>query len=262
MAVEEDLSLVQPGSDRSWRFDLVPGLFFRPRSTLSQVAATNQPTWRAPILLLLLVAVAHALLAGSIVAAAKAGGQPALPPNFEFYTPEQQAQYMQAATATNNVTFNYILPALRAALGVVAGWLVIGWLLHLLLTLFGGRGTSQQALNLAAWASLPLLLRYLVQIAAMLVTDQLVGTAGLGGFAPGGEGVAYSLGAALLGQIDLYILWQIGLLLLGAKIISQISTLKAAVAVALTFLIVMLLRALPGAILAQFGDLTVIQPFM
>jgi hypothetical protein len=237
-------------------------LLIRPRSTLARVAAANRPTWRTPILLLLLVAVAHALLAGSIVAAAKAGGQPELPPGFEFYTPEQQAQFMQAATATNNVTFNYILPAVRAALGVIVGWLVIGWLLHLILTLFGGRGTSQQALNLAAWASLPLLLRYLVQIVAMLVTDQTIGTAGLGGFAPAGEGVLPALGGALLGQIDLYILWQFVLLVLGAKIISQLSTVKALLAVGLTLLIVLLLRALPGAILAQFGDLTVIQPFM
>jgi hypothetical protein len=157
--------------------------------------------------------------------------------------------------------FTYVLPALGGVLGVVMMWLVIGWLLHLVLTLLGGRGTSQATVNVAAWAGLPLLLRALVQIVAMLVTDRVIGAPGLAGFAPGGTGFLAAWLGALLSQIDIYLIWQIVLLILGAKLLSQLSTVKSVVAVLLVMALVMGLRGLPAAVLAQFSDLTVIQPF-
>ena len=262
MTAEEDLVIAQPPSERAWRFDLILPLFIRPRTALARVVAQNQPNWRAPIALLLLATVVHALVAGSINAAARAAGEIVLPPNFEYYTPEQQAQFQQAATATNNTTFNYILHALGAALGALLVWLVISWLLHLVLTLLGGRGTSQQVINVVAWASLPFVLRAVVQIVAMLATDRLVAGSGLAGFAPAGEGSLNVFFASMLGQIDLYSIWHVLLVYLGVRLSSQLPRAKCVLAIALVFAVVMALRALPDTILARFGDLTVIQPFL
>lgn len=260
MTTEDDILPAPLESDRSWRFDLVAPLFFRPRTTLLRVCEQTRAIWQAPILLLVLAAVAHALVAGSINAAAKAGGEIVLPPGFEYYTPEQQAQYQQAATATNTTTFNYVLPVLGAAAGVVVIWLVVGWVLHLFLTLLGGRGSSGQALNLAAFAALPFLLRALIQTVAMLLTDQLIAGPGLSGFAPAGEGVGNLLTAAVLGQIDLFLIWNAVLLVVGARLSSRLPLGRCLLAVGLTLIIVLALRALPAVILAQFSDLTVIQP--
>jgi hypothetical protein len=262
MSTENDVLPARRAADRGWRFDLVAPLFLRPRRALAQVVEQNRPLWRTPILLLILATTARALLVGSINAAAKAGGEPVLPPGFEFYTPEQQAQFMQAATASNNVTFNYILPTLSAVAGVVIVWLLISWLLHLILTLLGGRGTSQQAINIVAWASLPLVLRAVVQIVAILATDQVIASPGLSGFAPAGEGVWPALLAAALSQIDIYFIWQFVLIAIGARLSSQLRWGRVLFALALTVVIVMALRALPSVILARFGDLTVIQPFL
>ena len=88
-------------------------------------------------------------------------------------------------------------------------WLVVSWLLHLVLTLLGGRGTSQGAINVVAWASLPFVVRAVVQIVAMLLTDGLVTGGGLSGFAPSGEGSLNVFLASLLGQIDLYFIWHV-----------------------------------------------------
>jgi hypothetical protein len=261
MSLEDDVLPPPVTANRNWRFDLILPLFIRPRATLSRIAASNRANWRAPILLLVLAAVIRALVAGSINAAANTGGEVALPPGFEFYTPEQMAQFQQAATATNTPTFNYILPALGAVLGVVVVWFIVGWLLHLVLTLLGGRGTSQATLNVAAWASLPFLLRSVVQIVAMLVTDQAISSPGISGFAPTMEGFFSGLLTSVLGQIDLYWVWFIILLFIGARIVSQLAGIKSLFAVLLVTLLVMVLRALPAAILAQFGDLTVIRPF-
>lgn len=262
MTAEDELVLNRREAKRGWRFDLVLPVLFRPRVGLARVVESSGPVWRAPLMLLLLAAVGYALVAGSIKAAAAAAGELTLPPGFEFYTPEQQAQFMQAATATNNATFNYLLPAIGAALGVIAVWLLLGWLLHLVLTLLGGRGTSGASLNIAAWSGLPIVVRLVVQIVAMLLTDRLISAPGLSGFAPVGEGFPHALLAGVLANIDIYLVWQIILLVIGVRLSSRLPAARCWFAVLLTVLIVLVLRALPGAILAQFGGLTVIRPFL
>lgn len=210
----------------------------------------------------MLAAVIFSLVAGSIKAAAAAAGEITFPPGFEYYTPEQQAQFQQAATATNNTTFNYVLPALGAMLGVIVIWFLIGWSMHLIQTLLGGRGTSQAALNIAAWSALPLLARYGVQIAAMLANDGLISGPGLSGFAPAGEGFASALLASMLSHVDIYLVWQMLLLYLGVRLSSELSRPKSWLVGLLTILLVLVLRALIPAIMSQFGGLTVIQPFL
>lgn len=261
MAIEDEVIQAPSRSERSWRFDLVLPLFLRPRATLARIAAHNRANWRTPIALLSLAAIIRALVAGSINAAARATGEIALPPGYEFYTPEQMAQFQQAATASNNPTFNYLLPAAGALLGVIIVWLVFAWLLHLVLTLLGGRGTSQATINVVAWAGLPALLRYAVQIIAMLANKSLVTAPGLSGFAPTGEGFFNAVLVSILSQIDIYLIWTIILLLIGAGIVSRLPAGKSALAVLLVTALVLVLRALPAAALAQFSDLTVIRPF-
>ncbi len=263
MTIEDNSSLTAPRAARHrWRFDRLLPLFIRPRATLAAIVEEDRPLWLTPITLLLLATVAHALLAGSINAAARAGGEVVLPPNSEFWTAEQQAQYLQAATATNNVTFNYVLPALGAVLGALLMWLLVSWLLHLVLTLLGGRGTSQGAINVVAWASLPFVLRTVVQIVAMLATDGVVAGGGLSGFAPAGEGSLNVFLASILGQIDLYTIWHILLVTLGARLSSRLPRAKTWLAVLIVFALVMAVRALPDVVLARFSDLTIIQPFL
>lgn len=261
MNAEEEIAVVRRESDKGWRFDLVLPVLIRPRQTLARIIELNRPMWRTPLLLVILAAVIAAVVAGSIKAAAAASGQMNLPPDFEFYTPEMQAQFMQAATATNNPTFNYVLPGLGAALGVLVQWFLIGWLLHLVLTMLGGRGSSRDALNIAAWAAVPTLIRSVVQIVAMLANDQLIVSPGLSGFAPAGEGVVYALMSGLLARVDIYLIWQIILLVIGARLSSQLSRPKSAVAVVLTVLIVFALWGLPAALMSQFEGLNVIRPF-
>lgn len=262
MDADNELLLTTQEPARGWRFGWVLPILFRPRATMRRIVENAHPTSRTPLTLVVLAAVIHALVAGSIRAAAAAAGEVSLPQGFEFYTPEQQAQFMQAATATNNATFNYVLPAAGAALGVIVLWLLIGGLLHLVLTLFGGRGTSRSALNVAAWSFIPLLLRYVIQIVAMLMTDSLVASPGLAGFAPAGEGFFNAFLAGILSHVDIFLLWQIVLLWIGVHLSSRLPLLKSLLAVLATMLIVLALRALPAAVLAQFGGLTIIQPFL
>ncbi|MCA9974038.1 MAG: YIP1 family protein [Anaerolineales bacterium] len=256
-----DLTFSPLDDSRRWRFDWLPSLLFRPRRALAQIAAAETAVWQTPIALLAVTALIRALVAGGIRQAAAAMGQMQLPPGWEYYTPEQQAQFQQAMSATSGPVFVYLLPAVMAVLGVVLGWLVLGWVLHLLLTLFGGRGSSQQALNVVAWALLPAAIRDVVRIVAMWNSGQLLGSLGLSGFAPDGEGTLAVLLVALLALVDLYLLWQIGLLALGARLAANVSRVKAWSAVLITMILILALRVAPALLAAQFGDLTVIRPF-
>lgn len=246
---------------RRFRFDWVLPTLLRPRAALAEITAQLQGVWLTPLLLLTLSALLVVAVAGPIRTAAAQSGVVELPPGSEFWTPEQTAAFYQTQAATSGPVFVYVFPALLGVLGVWVGWLVVAGLLHLVLTLLGGRVTSGSTLNLVAWASLPFLLRDLVRAGFMLATKQLVNTPGIAGFAPAGEGILFTLAAEVLKHIDLYALWFALLLVMGVARASGLRGGKALTAVALTLVVVLLLRVLPAVVAAQFGGLNVTTPF-
>ena len=80
--------------------------------------------------------------------------------------------------------------------------------------------------------------------------------AGLSGFAAAdASGLAAFLGALLV-FIDIYLIWQFVLLLVGVLPLSGLSRRKAWVATLIAFLIVLTLRALPAFIGAKLSGLS------
>ena len=260
MSVEQAY-LPDAGPPRRWHFGLILPTLFQPRQTYQRIVAVDRGLVSTPLTVLALLSVISALVAGSIKEVAAASGQFELPPGFEYYTPEMQAQFQQAMTATSGPVFLYVLPTIMAVLGVVAGWLVVGWMLHLLLTLMGGRSSSRQTLNVVAWASLPFAARHVVRVGAMLANDRLISDPGLSGFVAGDAGNAAIFAAALLALIDIYVVWHIVLLVIGARTGDTLPALKAWTAVLFTVVLVLLVRALPALIAAQFTDVGVVRPF-
>lgn len=257
----EQTFVLEAGPPRRWHFGLIFPALLQPRETFARIVAADRGLVSTPLFLLMLLAVLAAFIAGSIKEAIAASGQVTLPPGFEWYTPEQQAQFMQAMSATSGPVFLYVLPAVMAVLGVIAGWLVVGWLLHLLLTLMGGRASSRQTLNVVAWASLPFAVRHIVRIGAMLANDQLISHPGLSGFVSGEQGNAAIFAGALLALVDIYVVWHVFLLVTGVRSGDTLPAPKAWTAVLFTVVLVLIVRALPAVIAAQFGDVTVVRPF-
>ncbi len=246
-----------------WRFDWLLPTLFQPRRTFARIAAVETAVWQTPILILILTGLIRTLVNGSVKAAATlaAANSGAPPPGFEYYTPEQQAQLQQAMAATSGPVFTYLLPAVVTVMGVYLGWLILGWVIHLGLTLMGGRGSSRQILNIVAWTLLPFAIRDGVRIGAMWLSGQPLIALGVSGFAPSDGGNLSIYLTALLSSVDIYQLWHIALLLIGVRAAENISRAKAWSVVLLTVIIFALLRALPAVIIAQFSDLTVIRPF-
>jgi hypothetical protein len=176
-------------------------------------------------------------------------------------TPEDQAQFQQAMAATQGPVFIYVFPALLAVGGVWIGWLLVSGIIHLALTLLGGRGAPGSAMNLVAWSSLPFAVRSLVRIIAMLFTHQLITRPGLSGFAPQGEGNLAAYLAVFFSLIDIYVIWHIVLLIIGVRAASGLRMGKSVAAVILVILMVLALQALLTFGISRLAGLTVIRPF-
>ena len=157
--------------------------------------------------------------------------------------------------------FNYVFPGLLAVLRLWVGWLVMGGLLHLVLTMLGGRDSTGGALNIVAWASLPFVLRDLVRAGFMLMQKQLLANPGLVGFAPVGEGWLYAALGDLFSRIDIYTLWYVLLLYLGVRASVGLSAGKSFAGLLIALLVMLVLGVLPTVVISQLSSLSVMQPF-
>jgi hypothetical protein len=152
-------------------------------------------------------------------------------------------------------------PAIGALLGLWIGWFVLGGILHLALTLLGSRTTTVSAFNMAAWASIPFAIRMIVQIIAMLTTHKLIVSPGLSGFMAADGTGALMFARIVLSMVDLYLIWQTILLILGAVSLPGLSRRKAVTGVIGIMILMLVLSAIPGFIAAQLGGLDVTRSF-
>ena len=226
-------------ADWSWLIKIL----YRPRKTLAAVLQSERAVWLPALLALSLAAVLLVVSNGIIRQKIGLGNPAQLPEYFEYYSPEQQQQFMQALDATSGAAFVFVLPAMASLVKVWLGWLIVGSLVYLSLTAVGSGIKSRTALNVVAWASIPLALRDLVRAIAVLASSQLIQAPGLSGFtsaAPGNSGLFIN---ALLTLIDAYWIWQVVLINLGAASAGKATVKKTVAAVTFTMLIILLLQA-------------------
>jgi hypothetical protein len=242
-------------------FTWISGVIFTPRKIFQKISSTSTSIWLTPIIILTCLALFNALVAGRLKTQAVQTGEINYPPDFQYYTPEQQAQYLQAVQSTQGPVFMYVLPAIISIFGVWIGWLIMGGLLHLVTTLFGGRGSTMGSMNIIAWASVPLALRGIIQIIYMLSTKQLINFPGLSGFSPIGEENWILFVNQLLKITDIYIFWQMLLIFLGVRFSTSLSVSKSVISVALTMLIIIFLQAGLSYFSYILGNLSITRPF-
>ncbi len=242
-------------------FNWVPGVFFAPRRIFQKIASIHTALWLTPLLTISILVLVNVLLTGYLKNQAATSGEISYPPDFQYYTPEQQAQYMQAIQSTQGPVFVYVLPAITSLLGVWVGWLVLAGILHLVTTLFGGRGSMAVSMNIVAWGSLPLALRALVQIIYMLAENKLIGSPGLSGFSPVGDSPGILFLGQILRLIDIYIIWQAILIILGVRLSTALNPAKAAFSAVLAVLILLLVRSGLAYASGLLGNLSITRPF-
>ncbi len=244
---------------RSIHLEWIVPLLFRPRRTLEQVVKQEHGVWAAPLLLLTLAVVLLVLVQGP-VRKAEAQMSSAMPENAQYFSPDQIAQLQEGIDARQGPVFIYVFPAIGLLAGAWLSWFLLGSLLHLSLTMTGSRSGSTASFNLAAWASLPLVFRYLVRAVYSLSTHQLITSPGLSGFMNGGSGFSSYLGI-ILTLVDLYWIWQVALLLIGVIPATGLARSKAWLVTLSVVVVLLVLQGLPGFLVAKLSAMTTSQPF-
>jgi hypothetical protein len=247
--------------NRRFYFNWVPDVFFHPRRVFQNISTSTNAVWLTPLLILSCLVLINVLVAGRLKSQAALIGEISYPPDFQYFTPEQQAQYTQAIQSTQGPVFVYVLPAITSLLGVWFGWLILGGILHLVTTLLGGRGNTAISMNIVAWGSLPLVVRAIVQIIYMLISNKIISNPGLSGFSPVGDSGWLIFIGQILRLIDIYIIWQILLLILGVRLSAGLTTTKSFSGVIFTVLLVFLLQAGISYLGSLLGNLTITRPF-
>ncbi len=251
-----------PKPPRRWHFELIWPALRHPRRVLPTIAASLQPLWLTPLVVLTALVLLQVLAAVPMRQAAAASTMVDLPTDYQYLTPEQQAQFQSSLSASGGSMFTTVFPTLAALSRVWLDWLIAAAVLHLVLTLFGARATMGSILNRVGWASLPFAVQSAVRIAALIITRKLITAPGLSGFGPAGDGFGAALAANVLGQVDLFLIWCVLLLVLSLRAQDDPGPSKAWAAVLVTLLVMLILTALPGALAAQLGGLNIVRPFL
>ena len=250
-----DITLDQR-SARRFHFSRVRDVLIRPRQAFQEIGSEPRATWLTPMLVLSITAALVIFIGGYQKSRAAMTGEITLPPDWQYWTPEMQNNYMQAQQATQGPTFLYIIPLVGALTGLWVGWLLLAGLLHFGSTLLGGRGSMQSALNIVAWASLPFALRDLLRIVFMLSTGHAIISPGLSGFASSAGFFSH-----LLMRLDIFLIWDLILLVIGVGIAEGLPRGKAVTGVLAVMLLVLLAQAGLGALGSSIGGTAVQRPF-
>jgi hypothetical protein len=240
------------------RFDIprVFAVLFRPRAAFADIASETRATWSTPMLVLSITALLVVLVAGYLRTSAAMMGEVPLPPDWQWWTPEMQENYMRAQQAQQGPAFMYAIPLVGAWGGLWLGWLVFAGLLHLGSTLLGGRGSMQGALNLVAWASLTFAVRDILRVVFMLFAGHAINSPGLSGFASSAGFVSQ-----LLARMDLFLIWNVILLVIGLALADGLPRGKAFMGVIIVMLIVLLTQAGLASLGSGLGGSAIQRPF-
>jgi len=245
----------------------------RPRSTLEYLNEHGKRAWWVPALLGLLLVLLPVLVAAPItarqsreafIAAQEQMGE-------RFGGQQDPAQMERAMSIATNPLIITVFPAVAAVLGRIAGWLVWAGVLYLAGMALGGRTTYGALFRTVVWAWLPYALRGLLQTIYIAASGQLIANPGLSGLVKQPQSVGemfvappntgQMLCAAGLAQVDLFLVWNLILLIIGVTVTTRLSTRKAALITLGVWLLLTALSLIPTLVSSLFmGSVGIVSP--
>jgi|GEM_PF-582080 len=259
-------------------FEFLLPFLLHPRATFAQVAQ-KRGTWMTPLLVISLLLIARVMLATP-------APEPAFPGDFvpepgrvpvgpKGQEPQQDAMLISAhpqdgdggdgefpqkelpPDASGGAILANLVPALGATVGLWVGWFLLSVLLYVGMVISGSNNSFTETLNLTAWASLPLALRQVVLLVAALAFPSVsTNPSGISALAASFTGPAGMFMTSLLRPVDIYLVWQVILIVIGLR---QLSPLGLRRVVGITIVAVALflaLAAMPGFLSAIFAQLS------
>ncbi|MFQ6101331.1 MAG: Yip1 family protein [Anaerolineae bacterium] len=252
---------------------LLWGMVVRPRATLGYLNEHGGRIWWLPALLAVLLVVLPIVVAAPITARqareAVMATQEQMGEQFGAAMSDEERAQMeeQMMSMAASPLIIVVFPAVGGVMGLAVGWLVWAGALYLAGMALGGRSTFGQLFRMVVWVWLPYALRGLLQTVYVLVSGQLIANPGLSGLvqetrpiseivvAPPSPG--QTLLVAFLSRIDLFLVWNLILLVIGVMVATRLPRRKAVLATLGIWLLltaVSLLPALIGGLFAQqFG---------
>jgi hypothetical protein len=258
--------------ERRGTIRLLWGMIVRPRSTLEYLSQHGGRTWWVPAILAVLLLLFSIIVAAPITArqareAVQATQEQLRERLGTGVSAEQQAQIEQSMSVAASPLITVAFPAITGVIGRVVGWLVWAGALYLVAMALGGRSTFGQMFHIVVWTWLPYVLRSLIQTIYILATGQLIANPGLSALAGETRPVAEMLSAppglgqtllkAFLSKLDLFLVWNLVLVVVGVAVVTHLPRRKAVLVTLGVWLLLTALSLLPvlvGALLAgQIG---------
>lgn len=195
------------------------GVLFKPGKVFEEMR--DKPNWLIPLIIVLISTIA--LVAVTTPLQSKL----ALKELDEISDQMTPAQLEQARQMTNSL-ITLIIALVSTLIAAVIGLLIQATVFHLLGSAFGGNGRFVTALCLVGFGRMPLVLRDLLQSVYMLASGKIL--------APGLSTLLSAKAAmgplgAFLGSIDLFVAWNLAILIVGLATMYRISRGKAALTV-------------------------------
>lgn len=116
-------------------------------------------------------------------------------------------------------------------------------------------------MNRVAWAGLPYAVRDVVRSLYLWLGHRVIASPGLSGLVSSEGGTLATAWAALLGLIDLYLVWQVLLLVAAIRSGGDPGPRKAWASVLITEIVVLALQVVLAVLIARLSALTIIRPF-
>ncbi len=257
-------------------FQLLWGIIIRPRATFRHLNEEGRHLWWLPALLTALLVVLP-IIVGAPIATRQAreavrsvvgfqagvvrpeepGVSVSVEPAPEL-TPEQQQQMEQAMQYASSPLVITVFPAIGRIAGLIIGWLAWAGLLYLSGMVVGGHARFGNLFRMVIWAWIPYALRGLLQTLYILLSGQLIANPGLSGFVAQPRSPSEAMfvrpstgqiaASSLLSHIDLFLFWNLALLVIGTVVVSRISGRKATAIVLGIWVVLTLLGLLPALV--------------
>jgi len=253
MAETEQENKARPFHFLRWNWLLE--ILIHPRKTISKILAEEKANWQTPLLIITVLVILAVVIEAPIQRVIIQSGAE-IPENFQYWSIEEQNAFMQSQAMQTSPLFLYVFPILTRIAGFWLIWFLLSSILHLSITLFGSRSSRQQVSNLVAWTMTPLALRLVVEIIAVLTTHSLIENRGLSSLIAADAGGFSVFLRGILANIDLYYVWHVILLLVGAVPLSGLSKSKANEATLIAAITMLLLMAVPALLSSVLSSLS------
>lgn len=244
-----------PKPTSKFNFSRILAVLIKPRQAFAEIAGETGSSWLTPMLTLSLTGLLTVIVSGYLKVRAAMMGNISLPPDWQYWSPTMQENWMQGQQSMQGPVFVYIIPFVFAMVGLWLGWLILSGLLHLGSTLLGGRGSMSGALNVVGWAYLPFMARDLLRVVYMPLAGHAIVSAGLSGFASNAV-----FWAQILSRVDIFFIWSAVLLIIGFGASDGLSKGKSTTGVVIVLLILLLAQAGLGALTSSIGGLATSNP--